>query len=1079
MKNLYYLKGLVVLLCAILLSINNLAAQSVGVHGTVKDAKGMPLPGIAVVVKGTSNGVITGANGSYTISNVPASGVLVFSSLGYVSVEEPVNSRTAIDVKIQEDNQVLDEVVVIGYGVQQKSHLTGSIAKLNTDGLADVPVVSVAQAMQGKMAGLTISNLSSEAGAEPQIRVRGLGSVNADSQPLIVVDGFPTPGGLSMVNASDIESLEVLKDAASAAIYGSRAAGGVILITTKSGKSDTPRYNVKVSTGIVNVYEKYDKYDFREYYNIRVNQVDNHINPWRAANGQTLAHTNVEDLQMEIGKMAGFPDWQNLALNPNANITKVEASVSGGNDKTKYYISGNYDYAKGVMTHSGYQKVNVRAKIDTKLSKYVELGVSLSPQYSKKEAPVSLYQNFLRYASWFPVKHTQETIDYILNNGSSLSASQQSLNVGDWAQPMDFNNIRHTTRKGETRTDSGWNSTDNTPYSIIEKATDFTNTYSMTGNSYININIMKDLTFRTSNGFFYQNLNRDAFYPFSTLRANDPATGQFYNDQYMDLLSENILNYTKGFGKHNFNAMIGYTANLIKRRQAGLQADFENDNVQTFNAATQWYIPGAKMAEMRNYGFGTQTLKETIASESYLARLMYNYDGKYLFSVSWRMDGSSKFGPDSKYGHFPSASFGWRLSEEKFMKKITWVDNLKLRLSWGITGNDNIPNYAPYNTVGKVSYPLGQGEGTIMNGFTNTSNTLGNSSLSWEQTEEINLGVDFGFLNRVNVTLDLYQSKNLKLLLTQTIPSITGFTDMWNNIGKIQNRGIEVEITSRNIIKSDFRWTTSFNLSANKNELLAFGDETENLELGERSEGYLNRVGDPFIQYYQYKTNGIWLSDAQIAQFTQGGLGSNAAAGGLRAVYRTDANGRAIQLDVADRTVCGNPFPDFTWGMTNTFSYKNFDLSFLWQGVHGVEIMNGDINYKEIVRNVKSYNFANSWLTPDNVGDGKTPSVNSSGVNWMLTDYVVEDGSYVALREATLAYNLPTKLVKKMGLNSLRVYCSGQNLLFIRPDGVRLINPEARTRPTAKYQDNPLIDGYSRGAFPMQRTITFGLDIAF
>lgn len=1062
MKNKKFIKVMAVMIGVMMLFIQSLIAQNIGVTGTVKTENGEPVVGVSILVKGTSNGVVSDLDGRFTLRNVPSNGSLVFSCLGFTASEIPVNSRQQIDVVLKEDQLALEELVVIGYGVQKKSHLTGSIAKVNTAGIEDVPVSRLDQALQGKVAGLNIQNTSSEAGMAPTIRVRGMGSISASATPLIVVDGFPITGGLELVNSSDVESIEILKDAASAAIYGSRAAGGVILITTKSGAEGKPSYNVKLSTGIKDVYKRVDRYTNQEYIELRKSQKSAYDSYMESIGSSSRLNINTDLAGYAVGEMFGFRNWQDLGLQ-TAQITNVQASVSDGNEKIKYYLSGNYDYDQGIMIKSQYNKFNLRSKIDAKLSKYVQVGLSINTNYSRRQRPSNSsggwYNNLIRTGDWMPVFHTQESIDFIKAQRPTFAK-----NVGDYVMGADFSNLNYVLKDGTViNKASPWNTSDNSPINIADKTRYVEQSYSLNANSYINVNITKDLTFRTSNGFFVRYDIEDYFIKSDGLKPGNLANGTYENDMLLDFLSENTLTYQKTFGKHSINAMAGYTANLTKHRIAAIAGTFGNDYVSTFNAAT------AITQFDSNGNVLTYTDQETIAMESYLARLTYNYEDKYLLSASWRADGSSKFGPNNRYGYFPSVSAGWRVSQEKFMSNAEWVNSLKVRASYGVSGNNNIANYAAYNKLSLVNYPLGSGTGSVAPGYINTSTTLGNRSLTWEQTNELNAGIDFSlFKNRINGSVDFYNSETKSLLLQQDIPAITGFLNYWNNIGKIRNRGLEIELETYNIRRDNFTWKTNLNFAANRNTLLSLGgDQTFNLQLGERNEGYAAIVGQPAIQFYQFKVLGIYATGTEAKD-----SGISGAAGGTLKVWD---NGDKI-LDENDRMVVGSPFPDFTWGFTNTFNIYDFDLSLHIQGSQGGEIINGDINYAESRRYVKQNNYANSWLCDGVQGDGKTP-INSGGINWMWTDYVLEDASYAALREVTIGYTLKPSIARKIGMKSLRAYVSGQNLFFLTPKGFRLVNPEARTTPTSAY-NSPLVDGYSRGGFPLQMTISFGLNIS-
>ena len=458
---------------------------------------------------------------------------------------------------------------------------------------------------------------------------------------------------------------------------------------------------------------------------------------------------------------------------------------------------------------------------------------------------------------------------------------------------------------------------------------------------------------------------------------------------------------------------------------------------------------------------------------SYLGRINYAYDDKYLLSVSYRTDGSSYFAQGKKWGSFPSISGGWVLSKEKLLSGISWLSNLKLRSSYGQSGNNRIVDFAFLDLLYGANYTYGSGTGVSSPGLVSSSDYLSNPNITWETTNQNNYGIDLSlFRNRVGITLDMYRSTTDKLLLQQSAMAFTGVPQFWNNLGSLENKGFELELTTKNIQGEKLSWTTSANISRNRNKILKLGTEAFLLNQGERTEVYRNKVGDPLVVFYGFKTDGVWLSQEQItASNLKSSLSGMLVPGGLKIV---DMNRDGV-LDNNDRTDLGNPYPDFNWGITNTFKYKNIDFSFLVQGVQGGKVINGDPNYNESRRTIKIYN-QNRWVSAANPGDGKTP-FSTNGYNWMLTDYVIENGSYFALREVNLGYTLPTSSIKKLKITSMRFYLSAQNLYFHTAKGYRSLNPEGR------FSNGPyssvLIDGYQRGAFPIPQTITAGIDINF
>ncbi len=1023
-------------------------AQKMTVTGVVVDNTNFPLPGVNITVKGTTIGTISDFDGNYSLEVPDGNATLRFSFVGFTDKEVPLNGQKQIMTVLEESTQSLDEVVVVGYGVQKKSHLTGSISKYQDENLGDMAVSRLDQALQGKIAGLSIQNTTTEAGAAPQIRVRGMGSISASNEPLVVVDGYPVADGMSFVDMNDVESIEVLKDAASAAIYGSRGANGVILITTKSGDIAKPKYNVKAYTGIKTVYKYHDMMDAHDYVRMLIDD---------ASKGGTGPTTN-ERAWLAIDN---YTDWQKEGTRDLAHINNVQFSVSGGKKEAKYYISGSYTGDEGIMINSKYDKFNMRAKLDAMLSSKVDVGLNIAPSYSKREAPSTNFIDFYRTYSWLPVRHTAAT--------SAITGQP----IGSYAHGRHFNNKDYTIIDEEGNetvvTANPWGTANNNPRSIMDNETRFTDDYRINTSAYININLAKGLTFKSTNGFYIRYQRADLYHNKGAKGDKDENYARYSNMLIVDLLSENILNYNKTIGKHDFNVMLGYTANKVKRELAGIQGyGFPTDYIHTINAASGILISEANGTRR------TYTTKEEEVLLSGLGRINYSYADKYLFSGSLRADASSKFGPDNRLAWFPSVSLGWRASEENFIKNLDVFNQLKLRASWGVTGNNDIPNYAAYDKLQNLGYSFGKGN-EISTGLGNSSNVLGNKAITWEQTNEFNIGADFSFLqSRLNLSLDYYYSTTKSLLFKQPAMAITGYTEYWNNIGKIRNKGFEIELNTFNIKKKGFEWQTTLNFATNDNLLLQLGGEEQVLSFGERSEVYIAKVGGPSIQYYGYKTDGVWMSQEEIDNSgLVANVGKNTKPGTLKVV---DQNGDGI-IDAYDRVTLGDPFPDFTWGMTNSFKIKNFDVSFLIQGVQGITVLNGDGYYQETKKINRAYT-KNRYISAEHPGDGKTPTfANSDGMPWELTDYLLQNGSYAALRDLTVGYQFDRKLLKKIGLGSLRLYASAQNLFYLWSNDYKGINPEARQ--TSSQYSSPLIDGYQRGAFPLQRTFSFGAAIGF
>jgi len=1063
----------------LLLLCSSVMAQKKTITGKViNQATSEPLQGVNILADKQKGGAVTKADGSYTIVVDKTSATLIFSYIGFAPQTVLIGDKTTIDVALATATVTNDEVVVIGYGTQKKSHLTGAISKYKNEKLDETPVSRLDQALQGKIAGVQIQNTSSEAGADPKILIRGLTSVSAGSAPLVVVDGHPVPDGMAFVNMADVESVDVLKDAASAAIYGSRGGAGVILITTKSGKADKPKYSVKFSNGSKTAYERYPMMTTSEYTNLLYYEASLKAkDPSIPVPTGTAVIANNERAAyiVENGVVGYGTDWQDQALR-SATVRNLQVGVSGGNKQVKYYISGGYQRDQGLMYHSEYDKFSLRTKMDAQISKRIKFTFNFNPSYNKRERPSVGFIDFVRFQSFLPVYHTAATAAFV--NQTPLWAN---IKAGDFVQARHFNGRPYSglMPDGTTYTSTAnldpFNTANNTPKSVMETRTINSNEYRLQSSGDMTINILPGLDFKALGSVYVNYSKLIDFAKRNSNRDGDPNKGTYNNMTTVDLLSENTFTYIKNIKKHSVNLLAGFTAQKTKSNFDQIVAtNFPSDNITTANTALQVEQPSV---DANGNMQGTFNIKGQEGLLSGLARAMYSYDNKYLFSASMRADGSHKFGPNHKWGYFPSVSVGWVVTEEKFMQNINWLSNLKLRTSYGISGNNRIAtDFGWLDLLYVANYPFGAGTGAAASGQAPSQLILSNPAITWEQTYQFNSGIDIALLkNAITLSVDVYQSKTDKLLLKQNSMGFTGVPQYWNNIGKLQNNGIEVEVTSNNIKRKNFRWTTTANISHNKNKLLEYGDEALVLNQGERTELYLNKVGAPFIQFFGYKTDGVWLSQADITAAQTAGLTSGLSnvfvPGGLKLV---DINGDN-KLDANDRTVIGNPNPDFIWGINNSFTYKALDLSFMFQGSQGGQLVNGDPNYNETKRYNKSYN-TNRWLSPMFPGDGKTP-YSTIGFNWMLTDYVVEDASYYCLRELIVGYTLPNQLAKSLHINSLRLYFSGQNLYFHTPKSYRGINTEARF--SSGPYNTPAVDGYQRGGFPMPKTLLFGLDVNF
>lgn len=1071
MKFKIYISAFALAIMGVLCCITDstLAQTKVKVQGVIKSETGETLPGVSVMVKDTKTGVVSDLNGRYSIS-VEKGKILLFNFLGYKPYAVGISQAKTLDVVLEEQKSKLDEVVVIGYGTQKKSSVTGAVSKLVNTNLDEVPTSRLDNALIGKISGVTIQNVTSEAGADPVIRVRGFSSINTDSGPLIVVDGYPVPDGMSFVNPQDVESVEVLKDAASAAIYGSRAANGVILITTKSGASSTPKISFKTYYGARDPYKLNDIMTFSEYMEgLYRDAALREQDPSVPANKKNLATTSEKASYIIENQITGeATNWQEVGLQ-NAYIYNAQLGISGGSKDLRYYISGGYQKDQAAIKYSENTKGTFKAKINGNLTKKLKFNLNFNPTYVNTDRPTVNFTDYFRFYSFIPTVHNAFTAAFVHQN-----PQWADVNVGDFAQARHFANLNYSglMPDGSVYTSSGtivpWSTQNNTPTSIASRTSRAQTSYRLLSSGDLSYEILPKLVFKTSIGAYYNN-QEDRDLTLSNAKQDGAVNeSDIRNRDYKDVLWENTLNYTLKKGNHNFTGLLGYTTQQtwIKTSRV-VGRDFAADQLDTQPAQID-------LAE-------TNTYKDRVGLISYLGRLTYDYKNTYLLSTSFRTDGSSYFNTGRKFGYFPSVSAGWVISNEKFLQHVRAISNLKLRSSYGATGNNKIASFSYQNLLYPANYGFGGGNGSVVLGLSPNGEILANPAITWERTYAYNLGLDLGLLNnRLNLTVEYYNSKTDKLLFNQSAMSFSGSNKFVNNAGKIKNSGVEFEFSSNNIKTKDFEWNTALNISSNKNVLLDLGGEKTQYNYGERNEVYEAAVGHPAIQYYGYQTDGVWTSQAMIDEAEAAGQTSNISKyytpGGLKIVDRNNDN----IIDEKDRTAIGSPFPDFIWGVTNNFKYKGFDLSLSIQGSQGGELINGDAYYQETKKFNRNFNNENRWVSDMFPGDGKTPYY-TNGVNMMLTDYVVEDASYASLRNVILGYTLPKKWAKKAGLTALRLYASAENLLYFMGKNYRAVNPEARTTSNTETNPyySPLVDGYQRGAFPVLRTFTFGVDLNF
>ncbi|MCD0489975.1 TonB-dependent receptor [Pedobacter sp. MC2016-14] len=1010
-----YLSGLLLVLFSCALFTQPVQAQNkVTVQGVVKTPDGARLPGASVKVKNAQQGAVTDTNGAFSL-NVSTGQVLEISYIGYVTQTFTVTKAESVTITIQELPNTMETVVVIGYGTQKKSSVTGAVAKLTNDNLNQIPVSRADQALAGKLAGVQIQTTDATAGAAPVIKIRGAASITAGTNPLIVIDGYPVPTDLASVDMNNVESIEVLKDAASAAIYGSRGANGVILITTKSGKEGKTVFGFNNATGFKDVYRRLDFPTLSEW--------ADHV---RSVNNGNLSPEIIAAQKFDVPM-----DPQDVVFR-TGTFQNTQVNLSGGSPNVKYYVSGEALLDKGVILTNDYKRYGGQANIDITPSDKWKIGLSITPSYTVQNTPNYKIHDVLRaFATWLPLYSTPE-----------ISAAT-GYPIGAMVNQRAFDPATNTRYTGINLSATA----NNNGYANLAGIKNTTFTYKTITNANVQYNFTDALSLKVSAGAFINNsrteffqkswATRDLFLQ-SAAVAQASTRATLANTQTIDLLNENILNYAKTFGKHDLNVVAGFTSQSTKISASNAVAtNFATDDIPTLNAGTPNSLSST---EERN----------TLAS--LLFRANYAYDNKYLLSIGSRWDGSSRFGADNRWRYFPSASVGWRVSNEDFYNKESLVNDLKLRASYGATGNNNIGNYKAFANVSTVGAILGDATSLGFN-----SSFYDNPNLGWERSFSFNGGVDLAFLkNKFTLTVDAYKTKTKDLLFFQPINTITGSSGVYVNNGEVQNQGIEFELGAKIIDSQDVKWSLAANGATNKNTVKNIGNSTSIISIGDpkRLNYFLAQVGAPLVQFYGYEYD----SDISVGgNFWPTNVHSD------RIIAR-DMNNDGV-VNEADRVVLGQPTPKFTWGLTNNVKYKNFDFSFVVQGSHGASVFNADPNYYETQFSATG---TSAYLLLPTALQAKTKYKTESR-------YSIEDASFVALRNVNLGYTFPGNIMKAIKASNLRLYVSAANLWYKFAKGYSSYNPEG----VNEYTDDPLKNGYQRGSAPITRNITFGLNANF
>ncbi|WP_460967372.1 SusC/RagA family TonB-linked outer membrane protein [Spirosoma migulaei] len=996
------------------------------IAGTVSDEKGDVLPGVSVLLKGTQRGTVTDSKGEFRLAVPNNSAVLVFSFVGYQSQEVAVGNQTTLTIQLKADEKALNEVVVIGYGAVRKRDLTGSVASIGSTELTAQPISSFNQALQGRVAGVQVTNSSNAPGGGVTIRVRGGNSISASNDPLYVIDGFPVtnpasaqgasgssnfPNVLSTINPNDIESIEVLKDASATAIYGSRGANGVVLVTTRRGKEGRSTVNFDAYYGVSNITKMLELATAEEQTALKNEQLRNLGFAERF--GYTTAYPK-KPSEYGVGT-----NWQK-EIYRQAPMQNYQLSFSGGTDKLRYLISGNYFNQDGIIITNNYKRYTGRINLDATVSNRFKIGTTFTVSHGINNGINETGYTGSPVGAARTISPASPVYD--------ATGNWQLLNVGPGSGMASIAN----------------------PVALLRTSTNALFSDRVLGNLFGEYTLLAGLTARVSVGVDLLNTRRYVFYTPQTLAANTVnGYGSNGTSSNVNLLNENTLTYNRTLNaNHAFDVVAGITFQSNREDRSYQEAqNFAN------------YTLGAYSLGQGSVLLAPTTTVQKWGLNSYLGRINYRFMDRYLFTLTGRLDGSSRFGLNNKYGFFPSGAFAWRVSDEPFLKNSKAISDLKFRLSYGLTGNDGIGLYSSLPSYVTSRSVFGDTEVV-----TTQAQTIGNPDLRWEKTGQFDAGFDLGLLNnRIQVTADYYIKTTTDLLLGIDLPATTGFTTVIRNIGSLTNKGVELGITSVNV-DGKFKWTTSGNISANRNKVTRLADADQYLVTdGGTSMQTIVKVGEPIGSFYGRVFDGVWQSTDAVKA-----AGSLAQTGDIGGAPRfKDVNGDGVFNNATDRAIIGNGLPKFIYGLTNTVSFKGLDLSIFFQGVQGNQIF----NYTRSVTEIDPGATALQSFIDDHWQTEKPSNNRPSARQWNFTNssYLIENGSFLRLKNVSLGYRLP---LKTKAIRSARVYVSGQNLLtFTKYTGY---DPEVNSNFTSNTTYG--IDNY---AYPPSRTFTIGGTITF
>ncbi len=989
------------------------------VKGIVSDQLGDPLVGVSVVVKGTSTGTVTKSDGSFTIEVPGEQNVLIFSYLGYIPQEITIGNRTNFDVSLLDDTKILDEVVVVGYSTQKKADLTGAVSSVKLDDMRNTAFTSMDHAIQGRMSGVTIVQDGGAPGAGAQVRIRGLGTLN-NNDPLYIIDGIPS-GGMNDINPNDIERIDVLKDAASSAIYGSRAANGVVIIQTKKGKaSDKVNITFNAHAGFQDPINR-----------VKV------LNAGQRNLVHSEAFTNdkkaIPAIYSDPDKAITRTDWQDEVFNEHAYVGNYDLSVLGGNDKARYGIMAGYFSNEGTLKNADFNRTTIRVNMDVNLTKSLKLGENLmlsrtnTSNLNTSSAYTGAYYTALMYMPDIPV----------YDENGDLSG------VGDWGSDLQ------------------------NPVGIIQRSDDKNKSTRILGNAYLEWGILDGLTFKTDIGYDWAYKQRKWFVPRipEAGRKSDNNELNQYPEEFTHWASTTTLKYEKKINKHNLMLLAG--------------TSFEADDWNGISANKKDFISESEHSrylDAGNFIYNLSGGRSEWSLFSYFGRLDYSFDNKYILAANLRADASSKFSKDNRWGYFPSFSAGWRISEEAFFSSLKPAfSNLKIRGSWGQLGNqniyDNYPGYAKISaTTDNDGYYVVFGKGESPT-FGRYESNIPNKNIRWEVTTQWNIGADMTFLNdKLEVTVDYFDKLTSDILVQVPISALAGVSTLpYQNLGEVRNSGIEALVGYHGNI-SDFSYSITGNMAAIRNEVESLENGQDGI-VGQSFRGSANTitrtaVGNPMDYMWVLKTNGYFQTDEEARNYknTDGTIiQPNAKAGDIRFI---DQNNDGVIND-KDRVYCGKGFPDFTYGLNMTGNYKNFDLSMFFQGVTGVEAFNAT-KFTGLFVDPAYNQFAailDRWSPSNPNGSAPRLSTADSNGNKRMSDFYIEDGSYFRLKTITLGYTFKNNLLRKTGIGSLRTYVTAQNLFTVT--NYTGVDPELGQ------------SGIDFGNFPQAKTFLFGLTLNF